>query len=233
MRFSFTTSVVTLSITLALLSTPLVSAKLTPAEIAEVHLKEGPDAKLCPPCLQKAMHNHFPHACARDLDPNEANYRPTGPTDVEERCVCLAFQDLFWMKADCSFECPHVFNEAGMKYFLPSSEIEGCDRWLDFETGAEKVVEGFPTKDKNHKPEVYEIAEAPPVEEGAEEDDGRVKVSVHMTHRELTEEEKKAKLEADAAAPEIDGNQEKESEATQEKKDAAAPEAESPKKDEL
>ncbi|KAG0358753.1 hypothetical protein BG005_001877 [Podila minutissima] len=217
-----------LSATLALLSSTLVSAALTPAEIAEVHLKEGPDAKLCPPCLQKAMHNHFPHACARDLDPNEANYRPSGATDTEERCVCLAFQDLFWMKADCSAECPHVFNEAGMKYFLPASEIEGCDRWLNFETGEEKVVEGFPLKNKDHKPDVFEVVAPPPLAEGEEQDDGRVKISLNMEHREKTEEEKLAELEEKkAAAAEIEGEEAKE------ETKASEPEVEAIKKDEL
>ncbi|KAF9301657.1 hypothetical protein BGZ74_006441 [Mortierella antarctica] len=216
-----------LSATLALLSSTLVSAALTPAEIAEVHLKEGPDAKLCPPCLQKAMHNHFPHACARDLDPNEANYRPSGATDTEERCVCLAFQDLFWMKADCSAECPHVFNEAGMKYFLPASEIEGCDRWLNFETGEEKVVEGFPLKNKDHKPDVFEIVAPPPLAEGEEQDDGRVKISLNMEHREKTEEEKLAELEEKKAAAEIEGEEAKE------ETKASEPEVEAIKKDEL
>lgn len=227
MRFS-TSSVLALSATLALLSSTLVSAALTPAEIAEVHLKEGPDAKLCPPCLQKAMHNHFPHACARDLDPNEANYRPSGATDTEERCVCLAFQDLFWMKADCSAECPHVFNEAGMKYFLPASEIEGCDRWLNFETGEEKVVEGFPLKNKDHKPDVFEVVAPPPLAEGEEQDDGRVKISLNMEHREKTEEEKLAELEEKkAAAAEIEGEEAKE------ETKASEPEVEAIKKDEL
>ncbi|KAG0026395.1 hypothetical protein BGZ81_006405 [Podila clonocystis] len=229
MRFS-TSSVLALSATLALLSSTLVSAALTPAEIAEVQLKGGADAKLCPPCLQKAMHNHFPHACARDLDPNEANYRPSGATDTEERCVCLAFQDLFWMKADCSAECPHVFNEAGMKYFLPASEIEGCDRWLNFETGEEKVVEGFPLKNKDHKPDVFEIVAPPPLAEGEEQDDGRVKVSINLGHREKTEEEKLAELEEKKAA-EIEGEEKKEE--VKEEKKATEPEAETIKKDEL
>lgn len=219
MRFS-TTSVLALSATLALLSSTLVSAALTPAEIAEFQLKEGPDAKLCPPCLQKAMHNHFPHACARDLDPNEANYRPSGATDIEERCVCLSFNDLSWMKADCSAECPHVFNEAGMKYFLPASEIEGCDRWLNFETGEEKEVEGFPLKDKNHKPEVFEIV-APPPQEAAqgedEEDDGRVKVTINFGKDKLPEKKE----------------EKKEQEKKEEEAKAAEPEAEAIKKDEL
>ncbi|KAF9335698.1 hypothetical protein BG006_010849 [Podila minutissima] len=220
-------TVLVLSATLALLSSTLVSAALTPAEIAAVQLKEGPDAKLCPPCLQKAMHNHFPHACARDLDPNEANYRPSGATDTEERCVCLAFQDLFWMKADCSAECPHVFNEAGMKYFLPASEIEGCGRWLNFETGEEKVVEGFPLKNKDHKPDVFEIVAPPPLAEGEEVDDGRVKISLNMGHREKTEEEKLAELEEKKAAAEVEGEQ------TKEETKASEPEAEAIKKDEL
>ncbi|KAF9396491.1 hypothetical protein CPC16_001173 [Podila verticillata] len=216
MRFS-TTSVLALSATLALLSSTLVSAALTPAEVAEFQLKEGSEAKLCPPCLQKAMHNHFPHACARDLDPNEANYRPTGATDNEERCVCLAFNDLFWMKADCSSECPHVFNEAGMKYFLPASEIEGCDRWLDFATGEEKVVEGFPLKDKEHKPEVFEIVAPPPQEvsqDEDEEDDGRVKVTINFGKDKLPEKKEEKKEEVEEAK-------------------AAEPEAEAIKKDEL
>ncbi|KAG0349375.1 hypothetical protein BG004_007002 [Podila humilis] len=229
-----------LSATLAILSSSLVSAALTKGEIAEIQLSEGPEAKLCPPCLQKAMHNHFPHACARDLDPQAANYRPEGANDTEERCVCLAFQDLFWMKADCSAECPMVFNEAGMQYFLPASKIEGCDRWLNFETGEELVVEGFPLKDKNHKPEVFEIVEAPPTPEGEEEeDDGRVKVTVNLTHRELTEEEK-AKEAADkaaAAAAEIDAPESSSGEDAkkeqEEEKKAVEPEADTIKKDEL
>ncbi|KAF9923620.1 hypothetical protein FBU30_006370 [Linnemannia zychae] len=153
-----------------------VSAALTAEEVRAIEDRQGSSANLCPACLQKAMHNHFPHACDRDMDSDAANARPTGATDREERCVCLAFQDLFWMKADCSAECPYTHRPNSMKYFLPASKIEGCDRWLNFETGEELVVEGHPPKDPNYKPEVYEIAPPPPNMDYDDTDDGRAEV---------------------------------------------------------
>ncbi|KAG0197892.1 hypothetical protein BGX28_008625, partial [Mortierella sp. GBA30] len=184
MRFSFGSTIVAAS-TLALFSAKFqVSATLDAQERAAIELKEGSNANFCPPCLQKAMHNHFPHACRADLDADEANYRPEGSTPEEERCVCVAFRDLFWMKADCSLECHYVHNEKAMKYFLPSEQIEGCDKWIDFETGKEREVEGFAPKNEDHQPIVYPIASPPPTAEDEPEDDddhGGYKVTVKVT----------------------------------------------------
>ncbi|KAF9563062.1 hypothetical protein EC968_005000 [Mortierella alpina] len=194
MRFSIG-STLAVATTLALLSSRAqqVSGALNAQERAAIELKEGPNTNFCPPCLQKAMHNHFPHACRADLDTDEANARPSGSTEEEERCVCVAFKDLFWMKADCSLECHYVHNEKAMRYFLPADKIEGCEKWIDFETGEEKEVKGFATKNPDHQPEVYEIAPPPPKAEGEEEDeddDGGYKVSVKIT---TAEDDAKAK----------------------------------------
>ncbi|KAG0204479.1 hypothetical protein BGX33_008429 [Mortierella sp. NVP41] len=182
MRLSTSITLLAVS-TLALLAsrTTTVSAALTVEEVTAIEDREGPSANLCPACLQKAMHNHFPHACDRDMDSTVANDRPSGTTAQEERCVCLAFQDLFWMKADCSAECPYVHRPATMKYFLPSAKIEGCDKWMNFETGQELEVEGFPKKNPEHKPEVFEIAPPPPGQEDDENDDGRAEVVASYT----------------------------------------------------
>ncbi|KAF9918676.1 hypothetical protein BX616_006759 [Lobosporangium transversale] len=185
MRFSIATTIIVASS----LASSLVSGALTPQERTAFELSAGPDPNYCQPCLEKAMHNHFPHACPKDINSDAANYRPSGATDTEERCVCVAFQDLFWMKADCSKECPYVHNNNTMKNFLPSSKIEGCDKWIDFETNQEKVIEGFAIKNPDHKPEVFEIVAPPQVAEGEDDptdigEDGRYKVSVSITTKE-------------------------------------------------
>ncbi|KAF9281326.1 hypothetical protein BGZ68_006719 [Mortierella alpina] len=219
MRFSIG-STLAVATTLALLSsrTAHVSGALNAQERVAIELKEGSNPNFCPPCLQKAMHNHFPHACRADLDTDEANARPTGATEEEERCVCVAFKDLFWMKADCSLECHYVHNEKAMKYFLPAEKIEGCDKWIDFETGKEKEVEGFAPKNEDHQPEVFEIAPPPPKAEGEEEDeddDGGYKVSIKVTTEE-GDAKAKAKLELESGLkPEIEPSKEKEATKTE------------------
>ncbi|KAF8941049.1 hypothetical protein EDD21DRAFT_422134 [Dissophora ornata] len=217
MRFSIATAVIAIS-TLALhsRSTCQVSAALTPQERAAFELKEGPNPNYCDPCLQKAMHNHFPHACAPDLDNNAANFRPSGPNDDEERCVCVAFQNLDWMKADCSLECPYVHNPVSMQYFLPASKIEGCDKWIDFETGEEKTVEGFAPKDPAHEPEAFAIAPPPPKEEGEEELDGTHRFTVSVK----TKDDEQARLELKSGpSAEIKKDDDIKHDATAEKKD--------------
>ncbi|KAI1320111.1 hypothetical protein EDD11_002083 [Mortierella claussenii] len=216
MRFSITSTIVAVS-SLACLSSRLVSAKLTPQERAAFELTAGPNPNYCQPCLTKAMHNHFPHACTADMDSNEANSRPSGATSEEERCVCLAFQDLFWMKADCSLECPYVHNNKTMQYFLPASKIEGCDKWLDFDTGKEKEVEGFPPKNPDHQPAVYEIAPAPETTEGEDDptdvgEDGRYKVSVSITTEEsdARDKERAELLKEQKKQAELDDEQQQE-----------------------
>ncbi|KAF9193039.1 hypothetical protein BGZ51_004272 [Haplosporangium sp. Z 767] len=207
MRFSIASTIAAVStMTLAL----TVSGALTAQERAEMELKEGPKANLCPPCLQKAMHNHFPHACAPDLDSDAANFRPEGSTAQEERCVCVAFQDLFWMKADCSKECAYVHSEQNMKFFLPAEKIEGCDKWIDFATGKEKEVEGFTPKNEDHKPEIFPIADPPPKaegkkdEEGEETDERAYKLSVKVT---TAEDDKKKQLKLESGLnDEIEGS---------------------------
>ncbi|KAG0255279.1 hypothetical protein BG011_005210 [Mortierella polycephala] len=190
-----------------------VSGALTAQERAEIELKEGSRANFCPPCLQKAMHNHFPHACAPDLDSDAANHRVEGSTPQEERCVCVSFQDLSWMKADCSKECDYVHSEQNMKFFLPSEKIEGCDKWIDFATGKEKDVEGFTPKNEDHKPEVFPIVDPPPkaegekVEEEGETDERAYKVSVKVT---TAEDDAKKQLELESGLKdEIKGSDKK------------------------
>ncbi|KAF9948217.1 hypothetical protein BGZ70_002311 [Mortierella alpina] len=242
MRFSIG-STLAVATTLALLSsrTTHVFGALNAQERAAIELQEGPNANFCPPCLQKAMHNHFPHACRADLSTDEANARPSGATEEEERCVCLAFRDLFWMKADCSLECHYVHNEKAMKYFLPADKIEGCEKWVDFENnGQEREVEGFAPKNEAHQPEVFEIAPPPPKAEGEEEDeddDGGYKVSVKITTAE-DDAKAKAKLELESGLkPEIEKSKESETEAKADdiKKDEAEVKKDEPeaKKDEL
>ncbi|KAF9950421.1 hypothetical protein BGZ72_007916 [Mortierella alpina] len=160
MRFSTVASLVALS-SLGLLVTPsfhnngLASATLTPEERIQVEAKDPGNPNYCPACLKKAMVNHFPHACPKDLEPMEATTRPEGPRPDEQRCVCVSFMDLYWMKLDCAKECTFVNDAEAMKNFLPSSSIPGCDKWVDFESGEEKEVEGFKKKDVQYKPEVF------------------------------------------------------------------------------
>ncbi|KAG0361592.1 hypothetical protein BC939DRAFT_435970 [Gamsiella multidivaricata] len=204
MRFSTATTIVAVS-TLALLSSRSsssyqVSAALTSQERAALELKD-PSPNFCAPCLQKAMHNHFPHACAADFDSEAANFRPEGSTDEEERCVCVAYQDLYWMKADCSQECPYVHNNKTMSFFLPAEKIEGCDKWIDFEQHKEKVIEGWPTKSPDHKPEVFEIVTPAPDEALDVDEDEAARdytISVSITTKEDDEKKAKAKLELES-----------------------------------
>ncbi|KAF9433440.1 hypothetical protein BGZ76_009460 [Entomortierella beljakovae] len=223
----FTSAILALS-SLALLASK-ASAALTPQEHAAYELKYGSGANFCTACIEKALHNHFPHACPADLDSQEANYRPSGPTEVEQRCICVAFQDLYWKKADCSKECPYVFNEGTMKFFLNSDKIPGCDKWIDFEAGEEKVIEGFSIKNPDHKPELFELAEAPEIDPTDEDPDRGYTFSVSVT---LDEEKEKARL----AALELEGNAEAEVKVESEEK-KVVPEEKKPetetKKDEL
>ncbi|CAO3572316.1 unnamed protein product [Mortierella alpina] len=182
MRYTIAARLVAIA-SLGLLLTPsfhshgLASAALTPEERIQVEAKDPGNPNYCPACLKKAMANHFPHACAKDVDPVEATTRPEGPRPDEQRCVCVSFMDLYWMKLDCAQECSFVHDAEAMKNFLPSSSIPGCDKWVDFESGEEKEVEGFEKKDAEYKPEVFttdrdsepvdaeeSTAEEPPVE---------------------------------------------------------------------
>lgn len=99
------------------------------------------------------------------------------------------------MKADCSAECAYTHRPKSMQYFLPASKIEGCDKWLNFETGEELTVEGHPVKDPNYKPQVYEIAPPPPNMADDEDDDGRAEISASYT---TPESEAKKAVEAEA-----------------------------------
>ncbi|KAF9167457.1 hypothetical protein DFQ27_005121 [Actinomortierella ambigua] len=214
MRFTRTTFTLLALSTLAILS----QAALTKEEEAAAIAKDGPNANLCAPCLEKAMNNHFPHACSKDIDYEAANSRPSGATPTEERCVCVSFNDLYWMKADCSKECLYVHNPQAMAHFLPASQIEGCGNWIDFETGQEKEVEGYPAKDPNHKPEVFELHVPSPEDMAAFDSDGRtydVKTSVTFA-----DDKKESKEAAE--------NPEKEEEA---KVDTKAPSKENPKEE--
>ncbi|KAK3816181.1 MAG: hypothetical protein J3Q66DRAFT_341854 [Benniella sp.] len=170
MRCSETVTLIALS-SLALLATSrlrhsnthgtsLVSAALTAQERLEVEAKDPNNPNYCPACLAKAMNNHFPHACPRDYEPIEVITRPEGPLPHEKRCVCIAFLDLYWMKPDCSKECPFVHDAKAMEYFVNVNQIAGCDKWVDLETKEEKIVEGFEKRNPDHQPEKYPTADA-------------------------------------------------------------------------
>ncbi|KAF9915426.1 hypothetical protein BX616_006182 [Lobosporangium transversale] len=154
----------------------LVMAALTPQERIEVEAKNPENPNYCPACLQKAMSNHFPHACPKGIEPMNAHSRPEGPTAQEQRCVCVAFRDLYWMKLDCQRECAFVNDPEAMTHFLPSDQIPGCDQWIDFETGEEKDVEGFDKRDPAHVPEKFEAVaadETPDAQANTEEEKGK------------------------------------------------------------
>ncbi|KAG0240078.1 hypothetical protein BGW41_007243 [Actinomortierella wolfii] len=207
MRFTRTTFAFLALSALAVLS----QAALTKEEEESHIAKGGPNANLCAPCLEKAMNNHFPHACTKDINYEAANTRPSGATPTEERCVCLAFQDLYWMKADCSKECLFVHQPKAMARFLPASKIDGCDKWIDFKTGQEKEVEGFPPKDLNHTPEVFAIVEPPPEAFEGVDDEGRnYDINAHVT---FADDKKK---QSKAAQVEDKNTETKEDKATQE-----------------
>ncbi|KAI1317335.1 hypothetical protein EDD11_008704 [Mortierella claussenii] len=160
-----TTVALTTLFSLALLSTslfsqtdtisPLVDAALTPQERIEVEARDPTNPNYCPFCLKKAMHNHFPHACPADLEPLEATTRPEGPRPHEQRCICISFKDLYWMKQDCEQECSFVNDPDAMSHFVSFKDIPGCDKWLDLETGEEKEMDGFEKRNPNHVPEVF------------------------------------------------------------------------------
>ncbi|KAF9109688.1 hypothetical protein BGX27_007339 [Mortierella sp. AM989] len=172
MRFSTAAALVAVT-SMALLTTSpfshentVVSAALTPEERIEVEAKDPNNPNYCPACLKKALHNHFPHACPKGVDPIAATTRAEGPQPHEQRCICFAFMELSWMKKDCSKECSFVHNPTAMEYFVSAQTIKGCDKWVDFEKGEEKEIEGYAKKDPNHKPEVFSTEK-----EGAAQDE--------------------------------------------------------------
>ncbi|KAG0254895.1 hypothetical protein BG011_005456 [Mortierella polycephala] len=162
MRISTAASLVALSTLTILTISPYlnqhgtVSAALTPEERIQVEAKDPGNPNYCPACLKKAMSNHFPHACPKNMDALGAS-RTEGdvPSPEEERCVCVSFMDLYWMKEDCSKECSFVHDAAAMEHFLPAKSIPGCDAWIDFETNELKEIDGFKNKDPNYKPELF------------------------------------------------------------------------------
>jgi len=192
MRFSTTLIAVSSSLVALLACSsallPGASAALTPQERLETEARDPTNPNYCPDCLKKALVNHFPHACPADLKPMEAITRPTGPTPAERRCICIAFLDLYWMKADCSLECSFVHDPEAMKGFLSAKSIPGCDQWVDFEASVEKDIEGFEKKDPGYAPEVFEQV-APPADA-------------------VAQDEETPEANADAEAVEMDENQE-------------------------
>ncbi|KAG0325166.1 hypothetical protein BGZ99_001007 [Dissophora globulifera] len=133
----------------------MVSARLTPEDRIRVEARDPGNPNYCPACLTKAMHNHFPHACAAKMDPLEAATRPGGHRPDEMRCVCLSFMDVSWMKLDCEQECIYVNDSEAMSSFVHSKDIPGCDKYVDFDTGEEKEIEGFAKKDPTYQPETF------------------------------------------------------------------------------
>ncbi|KAG0245151.1 hypothetical protein B0O80DRAFT_458916 [Mortierella sp. GBAus27b] len=244
MRPSIATAITIVSVMamtlLSCSSTTSVSAALTEQEKVAHKEKFGSSVDYCGPCLSKAMHNHFPHACAADLDPTAANNREATPE--EDRCVCIAFKDLYWMKADCSAECNYVHSEKAMQYFVTSDKMPGCDKWVNFETGQENVIEGFAPKDPDHKPEAFEIAPPPPMPENEDlnnmDEDGRLKINMHLGFDKKTEAQRELEGLMTKEAKEADKEEAKEKEAKTETKQQDSeskktePEAEN-KKDEL
>ncbi|KAF9143870.1 hypothetical protein BGX30_014458 [Mortierella sp. GBA39] len=166
MRYSTTTALIAAT-SLALLACSTftsttnnnyASAALTSQERLETESRDPTNPNYCPDCLKKALVNHFPHACPSDLQPMVAITRPSGPTPAERRCICVAFLDLFWMKTDCSAECAFVHDSDAMSHLLSAKSIPGCEKYVDFETGAELEIEGFEKKDPEYKPEVFQQA---------------------------------------------------------------------------
>ncbi|KAF9093595.1 hypothetical protein BGX29_009876 [Mortierella sp. GBA35] len=177
-----------------------VSAALTPQERQETEARDPTNPNYCPDCLTKALVNHFPHACPPDLQPMQAISRPSGPTPTERRCICIAFLDLFWMKADCSAECSFVHDEDAMSGFLSAKSIPGCDQWVDLETMTEKEVEGFAKRDPDHTPEVFE--QATPEEAVAADAEADSNAAV------TEEEERKKNKDAGVKKEKVEGEQE-------------------------
>ncbi|KAF9186013.1 hypothetical protein BGZ51_001365 [Haplosporangium sp. Z 767] len=224
MRITTAASLVALSALAILTISPYlsqhgtVSAALTPEERIQVEAKDPGNPNYCPACLKKAMHNHFPHACPKNMDALGAS-RTEGevPSPEEERCVCVSFMDLYWMKEDCSKECSFVHDASAMEHFLPAKSIPGCDKWIDFETNELKEIDGFKNKDPNHKPELFPTEDSETTTTTSEEEQAE---EIVETEESKTEDYKAEEPKAEEpAAPETQADK--------------APEAKKEVKDEL
>ncbi|KAG0243567.1 hypothetical protein B0O80DRAFT_507419 [Mortierella sp. GBAus27b] len=150
---------VTLAIFLASFS-PTAHARLT-SEERQLVLESSPSTPdYCSACLRKAMTNHFPHACDKDMqDPIVLASQPSQVTPEIVRCLCIAFIDPMWMKQDCLVECEFTKSEDSMKLIPKVHDFPGCNQWVDVKTMIELNIPGYPRRSLNHKPTVYEYSE--------------------------------------------------------------------------
>ncbi|KAF9431034.1 hypothetical protein BGZ94_000033 [Podila epigama] len=176
MKFWTATALLTVTTLGLLCSSPFsgspvgVSARLTAEERKIVERRDPDNPNYCPACLKKAMSNHFPHACPQELARFDEHPTQMGPKPEEERCVCVAFMELSWMKADCQQECTFVKDERAMASFVKPMQMPGCAKFINFETGEVLEVDGIPNKDPDHKPVVYDKDDdSEEVEEASEE----------------------------------------------------------------
>jgi hypothetical protein len=73
------------------------------------------------------------------------------------RCICVGVKDLSWIKKNCSYEYPFVFDESTMNTFPKLSTIDGCDAHVDLETLEDIESDEYLNGDQNYQPEEYEI----------------------------------------------------------------------------
>lgn len=119
-----------------------------------------PEPDYCGACLHKAMKNHFPHACLASMpDPLAASIKQSAADadreegeegeDVDktsvytpemERCVCLAFHDLSWMRLDCWTDCAYVRTDETMALIPRSDRMAECEKWIDLKTGKDLMA---------------------------------------------------------------------------------------------
>ncbi|KAF8932423.1 hypothetical protein EDD21DRAFT_371448 [Dissophora ornata] len=138
-----------------------VSARLTVEEqdaLLQSSAQGSPD--FCSACLRKAMTNHFPHACSKDMPDPISLASQDGQIKPEIiRCLCVSFIDPMWMKQDCLSECEFVKHEAAMEMIPKVKDFPGCDNWVDLETFTELDVPGYTKRDPEHRPVVYDNEE--------------------------------------------------------------------------
>ena len=91
------------------------------------------------------------------MDPLKVMRQLGGPSLQELRCICVGVKDLSWIKKDCSYEYPFVFDGSAMKVFPNPSTIDGCDAHVNLETLEEIESDEYPKGDPNYQLEEYEI----------------------------------------------------------------------------
>jgi hypothetical protein len=135
-------------------------ARLSPEE-RHLVLESSPSTPdYCSACLRKAMTNHFPHACYKDMpDPIVLASRPSQITPEIIRCLCIAFIDPIWMKQDCLVECEFTKSEGSMKLIPKVQDFPGCNQWVDVKSMMEQDLPGYPKRSAGYIPVVYEYSE--------------------------------------------------------------------------